>query len=41
SALEEGGVVFISDKTYVIPSNQTEIIKKLENIFTSGEASEE
>jgi len=39
-ALEEGGVVFISDKTYVIPSNQTEIIKKLENIFTSGEASE-
>ena len=40
-ALEEGGVVFISDKTYVIPSNQTEIIKKLENIFTSGEASEE
>ncbi|MBO8174886.1 MAG: glutaredoxin [Thermococcus sp.] len=39
-ALKENGVVFISGKVYLIPSNHTEIIKKLEAIFMNGEPSE-
>ncbi|WP_175060094.1 glutaredoxin [Thermococcus sp. 2319x1] len=34
------GVLFIADKTYLIPENKTEIINKLEYIFTNGEPSE-
>lgn len=40
TALRENGILFIADKTYLIPSNQTEIIKRLENIFINGEPSE-
>ncbi|NJE07735.1 thioredoxin [Thermococcus sp. M39] len=40
TALKENGVLFIADRTYLIPSNQTEIIKKLETIFMNGEPSE-
>lgn len=40
TALKENGVLFITDKVYLIPSNQTEIIKKLEAIFMNGEPSE-
>ncbi|AHF80234.1 glutaredoxin [Thermococcus paralvinellae] len=40
TALKENGVLFIADKTYLFPSNQTETIKKLENIFMNGEPSE-
>ena len=34
------GVLFIADKAYLIPENKTEIINKLEYIFTNGESSE-
>ena len=34
------GVLFIADKAYLIPENKTEIINKLEYIFTNGEPSE-
>ena len=40
TALEEDGVLFITDKTYLIPSNKTEVINKLETIFMNGEPSE-
>ncbi len=40
TAIKEKGVLFIADKTYLIPLNQTETIKKLENIFMNGEPSE-
>ncbi|ADT83811.1 hypothetical protein TERMP_00834 [Thermococcus barophilus MP] len=40
TAIKEKGVLFITDKTYLIPLNQTETIKKLENIFMNGEPSE-
>ena len=34
------GVLFIADKPYLIPENKTEIVNKLEYIFTNGEPSE-
>ncbi|USS41104.1 thioredoxin family protein [Thermococcus aggregans] len=39
-AKKANGVLFITDKTYLIPENKTEIINKLEYIFTNGEPSE-
>ncbi|USH00400.1 thioredoxin family protein [Thermococcus argininiproducens] len=34
------GILFITDKVYLIPENNTEIINKLEYVFTNGEPSE-
>ncbi|KUK17772.1 MULTISPECIES: glutaredoxin domain-containing protein [Thermococcus] len=39
-AMKAKGVLFITDKVYLIPGNNTEIINKLESIFTNGEPSE-
>ena len=39
-AMKVKGVLFITDKVYLIPGNNTEIINKLESIFTNGEPSE-